>query len=609
MTRYCILAATVIVVLPSAIALSAPQDTTPPTIVRTVPDFAKPVRLETRELRIVFSEPMGDGIDLTFHHLPVGPCRWEDGATALVLPLAQAMDAGTYRLDLNYVGGHFRDRAGNQLERCTLTFTAGTGAEPNRLPAPPAPAVEIEVADIRKLDLSADALIHVTAEPDVGFNFPYYLFVSSSLISDAPTHLLVEPCNTGSSTDDFSAHDGQAGILARHGHANRIARALKVPLLVPVFPRPREGQRWRIYTHSLDRDTLLVKEDPLRRIDLQLIAMIDHARRLLATNGIEVYPKVFMHGFSASGTFSNRFAILHPQAVRAVASGGVNGIPTFPVGQWKGTRLRYPVGIADLKEIADIDYDEAAYKAVSQYIYMGHLDRNDTIPYRDAYDEEDAVLVKRLVGEAMMPGRWEVSQSVYTELGIPAQFVTYHGTGHTIRSEMLGDIVRFFKANGGDEIVSIEPHQYPFVEFQELTAVHVEGLLWRGDAGIPAQFRDLGDAHGFAIAIEEWIEGRDCHQLGEFRDRAGFDFILKADGQPDVLIGPDNYRGTLVSRSGGDAFQGFVVELTADQLERTRTGVGYAIEPINQDSKYRWRVKDGVRLRRPDGAGLTPSLP
>ena len=95
--------------------------------------------------------------------------------------------------------------------------------------------------------------------------------------------------------------------------------------------------------------------------------------------------------------------------------------------------MRYPVGIADVKEIAGIEFDEAAYKKVSQYIYMGALDDNDTIPYRDAYNEVDAELVKEFIGVKMMPDRWHLSQSIYKALGIPAQFVTYENTGHEIK--------------------------------------------------------------------------------------------------------------------------------------------------------------------------------
>ena len=171
-----------------------------------------------------------------------------------------------------------------------------------------------------------------------------------------------------------------------------------------------------------------------------------------------------MNGFSASGTFTNRFAILHPTVVRAVATGGINSIPTFPTDRWNDVTMRYPVGIADMKQVADIEFNEAVYKRVSQYIYMGALDDNDTLPYRDAYDEVDAELVKDLIGVKMMPDRWHLSQSIYRALGIPAQFVTYNNTEHEIKDEMIDDIIAFFEANAGDEIVEIVPHQYPIGE-------------------------------------------------------------------------------------------------------------------------------------------------
>ena len=78
------------------------------------------------------------------------------------------------------------------------------------------------------------------------------------------------------------------------------------------------------------------------------------------------------------------------------------------------------------------------------------LDDNDTVPYRDAYDAVDAELVKSLIGAEMMPDRWQMSQSIYKALEIPAQFVTYENSGHEIKSEMIDDIVAFFKANSED---------------------------------------------------------------------------------------------------------------------------------------------------------------
>ena len=431
------------------------RDIMPPEVERTIPDLSEKVSTDLKEIRVVFSERVA-GIDVGYAGVPIGNIQWKDFNTTLVISFRQHLaPSKIYRLILG-VDGNILDLAGNPLEEHTLVFTT-EGPEP--VTSTFVDTTPIEIKDIEELDFSNELLCRVSTDFTDGFAFPYYLFVPQGINSNKSVHLLVEPCNTGKTTDNFKIHDRKAKALTKTSHATKIARKLKVPLLVPVFPRPG-GDRWRIYTHSLDRDTLLIKEGELRRIDLQLIKMIIHAQKLLRHNNLKVNEKVFMNGFSASGTFVNRFAILHPTVVRAVATGGVNGIPTFPTNHWKNIKMRYPVGIADLKEIADIEFDETAYKQVSQYIYMGALDDNDTIPYRDAFDAVDAKLVESLIGAKMMPDRWRMSQSIYKALGIPAQFVTYENTKHEVKAGLIDDIVAFFEVNSGDEILEIVPHQY-----------------------------------------------------------------------------------------------------------------------------------------------------
>lgn len=93
---------------------------------------------------------------------------------------------------------------------------------------------------------------------------------------------------------------------------------------------------------------------------------------------------------------------------------------------------------------------------------MGYLDRNDTLEFRDAYSQEEARLAKLVLGEDMMGERWIKSQEIYKELGISAQMVTYDGTNHEIRDEMIDDIVEFFRVNGeiDEGIIEIEPYEY-----------------------------------------------------------------------------------------------------------------------------------------------------
>src|SRR5262249_12139763 len=143
---------------------------------------------------------------------------------------------------------------------------------------------------------------------------PYYLYLPKDLSRTKPVRLLIEPNNTGQATDDFEIHRASAKRLATSGSIRRLADRLKTPLFVPVFPRPRN--QWKIYTHYLDRDSMLVKDGPLARIDLQLLGMMRHARRLLDDAGIASEPRVFMDGFSASAGFVNRFAALHPDSVQ-----------------------------------------------------------------------------------------------------------------------------------------------------------------------------------------------------------------------------------------------------------------------------------------------------
>ncbi|MHC4757894.1 MAG: hypothetical protein ACYTE8_04490 [Planctomycetota bacterium] len=338
---------------------------------------------------------------------------------------------------------------------------------------------EIIISSIQEVNMGGDDIIEVRADAQAGFNFPFYLFVPKAIDKDKKVYILVEPNNTGSTSDELEVHKEKSLRLVSKNYPNKIARYLGCPLLVPVFPRPKTN--WQAYTHALDRDSLEIEEGKLNRIDLQLTAMIKYAQELLRVNGFKIDEKVFMHGFSASAKFSNRYSYLHPEMVKAVAVGGVNGLPTLPVAEWNGYKLPFPIGTAGMERFTDKPFDEKAFRPVAHYIYMGAFDRNDTLPSRDAWSEEEADIIKKALAEKMMPDRWELSQKIYQEQNINAQCVTYNGISHRIENEMLQDVIKFFKANSGDKYVVIEPHQYPFVEYKQIKQAHVNGLYWSDD--------------------------------------------------------------------------------------------------------------------------------
>lgn len=442
------------------------------------------------------------------------------------------------------------------------------------------------------IDFSEDAIIKIEANASKGFYAPYYLFIPRGANNNTNSHMLVEPNNTGRTSDDTKLHEEDAKNLLQYGVPNKFSNALNVPLLVPCFVRPESDGR--IYTHALDKDTIKVNDGFLKRIDLQLINMINDAKNILAKNGLKVNEKIFMSGYSASGNFTNRFTALHPEIVRAVASGGVNGMPILPLKELEGYTLNYQVGIADLEQLIGKPFNLDEYKKVAQYIYMGELDRNDTLPYRDAYDEEDAELTRKILGDNMMPDRWEKSKKIYKYVGVSSQMVTYSGTSHEIKNEMIEDIVEFFKANSQIEegIAKIEPYKYPYVEYKELEEVHIKSAKWNSDKEISTSLK-LND-NEIALFTEEWMEGQDYHQMRTFLNNLpneDWKFTLKAEGYEEV-------KAHLNGGSFSANPQGFILELSQEELNKMISGVEYKIYPHKSSDKYFFTVNDGVVIKK-----------
>jgi dienelactone hydrolase len=302
-------------------------------------------------------------------------------------------------------------------------------------------------ADARdQLDLVTTGTVRVTPTPGAGFLHAYYLHWPAGLDTcTAPTaaHLLVVPNNTGTAEDEIAVHEDRVRRDVM-GRGASFASTLPAALLMPVFPRPAD--RWRVYTHALDRDVMtLPDDDPLARLDRQLLAMIDHARTLLAGSGHELAPDVLMFGFSASGTFVNRFTALHPERVCGVAAGGVNGLPILPRGQLDGERLPFPIGVADLGELTGRPFAADAWREVPQLVFMGAADANDTLPYDDAWNDDERALIGRVLGETMMPDRWERAQELLADVpGLTLR--TYAGRGHEVDDEIAADVRAFLRA-------------------------------------------------------------------------------------------------------------------------------------------------------------------
>jgi predicted esterase len=287
-------------------------------------------------------------------------------------------------------------------------------------------------------------VLTVKPVPAGGFAWPYFLYLPPTAEARAATgdtvHLLVSTNNTGQALDLFLHHECSALRLL-----SRVARegyALSCACLVPVFPRPAVHDS--IYTHALDRDCLVTDIEGLERLDLQLLAMIDDARERLAQRGWHVGEKVLLEGFSASGMFANRFALLHPERVLAAAIGSPGGWPIAPVAHWKEWTLRYPIGVANLSDLVGREFQLEIYRHVPHFFFIGEQDENDSVVFRDGYEELDAELIFELFGDSPV-GRWAAAEQLYKMAGASAEFRTYSDVGHEVTSEINRDIKEFFE--------------------------------------------------------------------------------------------------------------------------------------------------------------------
>ena len=282
-------------------------------------------------------------------------------------------------------------------------------------------------------------LLKIEANAARGFHWPYYLSIPASL--KTPTVLLVVPNNTGFPTDDQTMHDQSARDAALWFTLDDDLRQLGSPILVPTFPRPG-GDRYG-YTQALDRRALQTKVPNLVRLDNQLVAMIEDARTRLAARKVTIDAKVWMFGFSASGSFTSRFTALHPEAVKAASIGAPYICPIIPVSQWNDVPLPFMVGVADFQEVTGKAFDAAAFRKVPQFIYIGGDEVTEAeISAATPYDPDGFhKAVSRAFGTPV--AQYAGFEAAYNSIGASAEIVVFPGLRHAYAK--TGNYLEFYE--------------------------------------------------------------------------------------------------------------------------------------------------------------------
>ncbi len=144
------------------------------------------------------------------------------------------------------------------------------------------------------------------------------------------------------------------------------------PILIPFIPNVIGGIP---YYQQLSRECFQDASNGeykinYPRIDLQIINTINNARdKIQQETGRKVTDKIFLNGYSSSGVFAQRFALIHPEIVGRVLIGGASGSIPLPTADFD-----YPIGIKDFKQLFGVDFNEKEYRKIQFAYYVGELE-------------------------------------------------------------------------------------------------------------------------------------------------------------------------------------------------------------------------------------------
>ena len=304
-------------------------------------------------------------------------------------------------------------------------------------------------------NLAYGKTIVVKANPEKGFHFPYLLKTSKKTV-DA-NYIVVESNNTGSN-NSIKGMTSKAKKSLSWVLGSSISKKLNYPMLMPVFPFGTMQRKY--YFPQLDSDVLKIDKDKYRRIDLQLIAMIDDAReKLLKENNQNINEKVIMVGFSSSSLFSARFTFLHPDRVSVAIGGGIGGLLPVPAEKINGIEAIYPIGTYDFEKITGKKFNLEEFKKTPQFYYQGTKDKSN--PFRRGADDltdEEYEIVKKLfvdglpfedkpVSLKVNTAMWNNSQKYINQIVDNVKFESPKGLGHEITPKMIRKSTKFIKEN------------------------------------------------------------------------------------------------------------------------------------------------------------------
>jgi len=201
----------------------------------------------------------------------------------------------------------------------------------------------------------------LATDKDYGINIPSIVLIPMS--QNTNNQIVVESNNLET--------DNLCEVLKQGGQTSirlvQLTRDIPGPIVVPLIPSYEEAP----YFQQLSKECFeLSDRDENYRIDEQILRIIEKTKEILKNErGIIARDKIFLNGYSSSGVFAQRFALLHPDLIEIACIGGASGSIPIPTD-----KLAYPIGISDYEEITGKKFDLESYSKIKFRYYVGELE-------------------------------------------------------------------------------------------------------------------------------------------------------------------------------------------------------------------------------------------
>ena len=190
-----------------------------------------------------------------------------------------------------------------------------------------------------------------------------YLIAIPEQIQDN-CQMVVESYNSGGEQKD-NYKDNVLDAIQNKNQLNFLIQAVRSdPVLIPIVPDISGEPDYQ----QLSKESILKYNGHIKFLD----CINDAKKKIELITKKRISNRIFLNGYSASGVFAQRFALIYPEIIDRCLIGGAAGtipIPTDEIG--------YPIGIKDYEAIFGTKFDYEKYKNIQFGYYVAENEERE----------------------------------------------------------------------------------------------------------------------------------------------------------------------------------------------------------------------------------------